>query len=118
MKLPSLNEYIRECRTNRFQAAKMKRDMEQAIAVYIWRLPRFEHPVHINFIWTEENRKRDYDNIAAGGRKFILDALVKCGKLKDDNRRFVTGFQDTFRYGEKANVELRITETFEEVERG
>lgn len=31
MRLPSLNEYINACRSNRFQGAKMKKDVEQDI---------------------------------------------------------------------------------------
>lgn len=109
MKLPSLNEYVNACRTNRYQGSKMKRDLEATIGLFIGRLPRFEKPVKIHFHWIEANKRRDYDNVAFA-KKFILDALVKRGKLKDDNRRFVTGFTDTFAYGPKTKVILYIEE--------
>lgn len=109
MKLPSLNEYIDACRGNRYKAAKFKRDLEASIALFLLPLPRFETPVRIDFKWIEENRRRDYDNVAFA-KKFILDAMVKCGKLKDDNRRCVKGFSDSFDYGEKAKVVLSIIE--------
>jgi len=109
MKLPSCNEYINACRTNQYKGAKMKRDVEEQIMWQIRRLPRFEKPVRIHFHWIEENKRRDLDNIAFG-KKFILDALVKSGKLADDNRKIVTAFIDTFEYGTEAKVILEIEE--------
>ena len=109
MKLPSLNEYINACRSNRFQGSKMKRDLENDIGVFIAKLPKFEKPVEIHFHWVEGNKRRDLDNIAFA-KKFILDSMVKGGKLKDDNRRFVTAFTDTFEYSDETKVILEIKE--------
>lgn len=109
-KLPSLNEYINACRLNRYAAADFKRVAEAHVCLYIARLPQFTKPIRIHFIWIENNHRRDYDNIAAGGRKFILDAMVKAGKLKDDNRRYVVGFSDDFVYAKEAGVILEIWE--------
>lgn len=109
MKLPSLNEYINACRSNRFQGGKMKKDLENDIGVYIAKLPRFEKPVKIHFHWVEGNKRRDLDNVAFA-KKFILDSMVKNGKLKDDNRKFVTAFTDTFEYSNETKVILEITE--------
>lgn len=109
MKLPSLNEYINACRSNRFQGSKMKRDLENDIGVFIAKLPKFENPVEIHFHWVEGNKRRDLDNVAFA-KKFILDSMVKNGKLKDDNRRFVTAFTDTFEYSDETKVILEIKE--------
>lgn len=109
MKLPSLNDYIRICRANKYESAKFKRDIEFNIGWYICRLPVFENPVKIHFHWIEENKRRDLDNICFA-KKFILDALVKNGKLKDDNRKCVTAFTDSFSYGKEAKVILEIEE--------
>ena len=109
MKLPSANDYIDVCRTNRFKAAQFKRNVENQIALFLKRLPRFEQPIRIRFHWIEENKRRDLDNIAFA-KKFILDTLVKLGKLKDDNRKCVTMFTDTFAYGDEAKVILDIRE--------
>ena len=108
-KLPSANDYIKACRTNYIVANKMKKDVEQNIAVFLKKLPRFEKPVKIHFHWIEANKRRDLDNIAFA-KKFILDALVKCHKLKDDNRKCVSGFTDTFSYGYETCVILCIEE--------
>lgn len=109
MKLPSANDYIDVCRTNKFKAAQFKRGVENQIALFLKRLPRFEQPIRIRFHWIEENKRRDLDNIAFA-KKFILDTLVKLGKLKDDNRKCVTMFTDTFAYGDEAKVILDIQE--------
>lgn len=109
MKLPSLNEYINVCRTNPYKASKFKKDLEKDISIFLSRLPKFENKVSIHFHWIEENKKRDLDNVAAG-KKFILDAMVKSGKLTDDNRNNVVAFTDTFEYGKEAKVILEISE--------
>lgn len=109
LKLPSCNEYINECRRNRYAGAKMKTETEEQIGIFIAPLPTFTSPVWIDFIWIESNRRRDLDGIAFG-KKFILDALVKYGKLKDDNSQCVIGFSDSFDYGKETMVIIDITE--------
>ncbi len=109
LKLPSLNDYTRMCRVDGRYANKFKQNLEKQIALYLVCLPRFEKPVKIHFTWIESNKKRDLDNICFA-KKFILDAMVKYGKLKDDNRKCVTGFTDSFSYGDKNKVILEIEE--------
>ena len=48
------------------------------------------------FLWLEPNKKRDKDNIAAGGRKYIFDSLVEMGILKGDGWNFVINWEDHF----------------------
>ena len=112
MKLPSLNDYVRLCRANRYQAAKYKRDLEDDISFFLGKVPVYENPVKIHFHWIEGNKRRDLDNICFA-KKFILDALVKSGKLKDDNSQIVTAFTDTFEYGTETKVVLDIEEVEE-----
>ncbi len=109
MKLPGLNEYVRACRTNAYIGSKMKKDVERWLLFYFRDVPEFGHPVRISFLWIEENKRRDLDNVAFA-KKFVLDALVKAGKLKDDNRRCVTAFDDSFDYADEAAVILTIRE--------
>lgn len=109
LKIPSCNDYINACRRNKFMGAKMKSDIEQKIGLYLISMPKFEKPIKINFTWIESNKRRDIDNVAFA-KKFILDAMVKYGKLKDDNRKCVTAFTDTIVYGEKNKVILEIEE--------
>ena len=112
LKLPSLNEYIDACRSNVYKASKMKRDVENDIGLFISRLPVFKKPIKVHFNWIEKDMRRDLDNIAFA-KKFILDALVKKGKIRDDGRKYVVGFTDTFEQGKETKVVI----TIEEVER-
>lgn len=112
LKLPSLNDYIMKCRTNKYAGAYMKEQVENDIAVFINKLPKYNKPIKINFIWVEKNKKRDLDNICFA-KKFILDAMQKCGKLENDNRKWVTGFTDSFELGEDYKVILIIEELLE-----
>lgn len=109
MKLPSLNEYVNVCRTNPYKASKFKKNLEDDISIFIARLPRFTKPVRLHFHWIEGNKRRDLDNVAFA-KKFILDALVKNGKLIDDNHNYVVAFTDTFSYGKETKVLLEIEE--------
>ena len=108
IKFLSFNGYVDLCRKNRYQSAKYKRQAEDEIGWYIKRLPKFK-TVHIHFHWVEENKRRDLDNVCYA-KKFILDALVKYGKLKDDSPKYVRSFSDTFGYGHKTKVVIEIEE--------
>lgn len=109
MKLPSLNEYINVCRANKYKAAKYKADIENDIAYFLIKMPKYDNPIRIHFHWIEGNKRRDLDNVCFA-KKFILDAMVKTGKLKDDNRNCVTAFTDSFSYGRETKVILEIEE--------
>ena len=64
----------------------------------------------IHFKWIEYNKRRDPANVCAGGRKFILDALVKGGFLENDNWN-VKHFTDEFKVNRRqSGVEITITE--------
>lgn len=109
MKLPSLNDYIRVCRSNKYQAAKYKADIEEEIGLFLTKMPKWDNPIKIHFHWVEGTKKRDLDNVCFA-KKFILDAMVKYDKLKDDNRKCVTAFTDSFSYGKVTKVILEIEE--------
>lgn len=96
--LPGLNDYINAERTNKYKAAEMKRQAEHAVmyaAKQQLRGVKFTKPVYMAYTWAEPNRRRDKDNIAFA-KKFIQDALVRCGVLQNDGWRGVAGFTDTF----------------------
>ena len=113
-RLPSLNNYINECRKNKYAGANMKKNVEKDIGWYINLLHKYEKPIKIHFHWIEENKRRDLDNVCFA-KKFILDSMVKAGKLKDDNRNYVAGFIDTFEYANTSKVILEIEEVENEL---
>lgn len=108
-KLPSCNQYINECRRNKYAGAKMKKDIQEQIGIYIKQIPKIDKPVKINFTWVEDNKRRDLDGICFA-KKFILDALVQAGVLADDNRKIVTNFTDSFEYADKSKVIVELEE--------
>lgn len=89
-KLPSLNEVIRENRSNRYAGAKLKKEIETLIgwAIKKAKLTPITTPCVIEIEWHEATKRRDVDNIQSS-QKFILDAMVKNGVLKNDSRRYV-----------------------------
>lgn len=109
LKLPSLNEYVDKCRYNKYASNYYKQKIQRDIFPYIKDIPKFRKPVKIDFHWYEGDKRRDLDNICFS-KKFILDALVKYGKLQDDNRKNVCGFSDSFYYGKEWKVILDIKE--------
>ena len=55
-----------------------------------------KYPVKIEFTWYMANKRRDCDNLASN-KKFILDALVKAGVLRNDGWEETSGgFEDHF----------------------
>lgn len=110
--LPSLNDYIRECNKHRCQGSKHKKQVQEDIGWFINKLPEYKKPIKIHFIWVENKKPRDFDNVCFA-KKYILDAMVKAGKLKDDNRNIVKGFRDDFAIGDSRKVIIEIEEELE-----
>lgn len=113
LRLPGLNEYVNACRGNAYSGANVKKQVETAIFyVLAQQLPglRIHKPVHVDFLWVEQNKRRDKDNIAFG-KKFILDALQKAKVLSGDGWTQVDGFTDSFAVcRNNPHVEVTITE--------
>lgn len=73
----------------------------------------FDGPVEIGVNYIEERKRngrmRDVDNIAGGGDKVILDALVSCGVIPDDGPRVVRNVYHWFGYNAKnPRVEVEV----------
>ena len=99
-KLPGLNEYTYACRSSWQKGAKMKADIEKQISIAVGiaknqkQLFPVKDPVYVDFVWFEDTRKRDVDNIISA-KKYILDVLQKSGILPNDNRNWVINVRDT-----------------------
>lgn len=107
--LPNLNEYTRACRGNKFLGAKMKKNAEEWITLFIKQQLKdihFEGTVELAFRWYEPNKKRDLDNICFA-KKFILDALVSNGIIVADGWKGVIGFTDHF-FVDKENPRIEV----------
>ena len=117
--LPSLNDYIKACRANKYGGNTVKRGVENYIVYQIkqqLRGVRFTSPVTMAYTWCEKDRRRDKDNVAFA-KKFIQDALVASGMLRDDGWDYITGFTDDFRVDkDNPRIEVTITEADNERE--
>lgn len=109
-KLPSLNEYIQICRTNKYSANKFKKDVEEVILYYILqsKIQSINKPVYLYFEWHEPSKHRDIDNVYSA-KKFILDALQKIGVIQNDSPKWVLDCNDKIIYdkSQKVIIELR-----------
>lgn len=117
--LPGLNEYIDAERgpKGKYKAAAMKKQAQNVIGYMIktqLRGVRFTRPVVIRYLWIEPSRRRDKDNIAFA-KKFIQDALVAAGVLRNDGWAEIEHFTDDFAVDPK---NPRIEVTIEEIEGG
>lgn len=117
--LPGLNEYIDAERgpKGKYKAAAMKKQAQNVIGYMIktqLRGVRFTRPVVIRYLWIEPSRRRDKDNIAFA-KKFIQDALVAAGVLRNDGWAEIEHFTDNFAVDPK---NPRIEVTIEEIEGG
>ena len=93
--IPTLNEYIKAERSNRYIAAKLKAETQEEIG---WELlgaaprglvPRpLETPQDLAVVFVLSDMRKDWDNIQFG-LKFIQDALVEGGWLKDDSPKYL-----------------------------
>ena len=111
-RLPGLNEIIGANRGNRYAGASQKKKETRRCAFEIIRQcsGKFVTPIGISFTWIEDSYKRDPDNICAG-QKFILDALVECGRLENDTRKYVKEIRHHFAMPDKQQprIEVEIT---------
>lgn len=114
-RLMGLNEYTKLNRESRYKGNEAK---QREQAYIMWCIKEqlgnlsINKPVIGHFTWIEENKRRDLDNICFA-KKFILDALVDAKVLKDDNRKIVTNFTDSFEYANKSKVIVELEETNE-----
>jgi hypothetical protein len=87
----------------------VKTEWEALIATWARRsFTPWHGPVVLWFEWREADAHRDPDGIAAGGRKLVLDGLVKAGILPSDGARVIQGFVDHFSYGVPPGVDVTI----------
>jgi hypothetical protein len=102
-----LNTYINAERTNRFKAAKIKKDNTKLCAWQTVGLP----PITTNynkiiFYWYVSNTRKDPDNIAFA-KKYILDGLVDAKVLRNDRWKQISGFEDKF-YVDKVKPRVEV----------
>jgi hypothetical protein len=89
--LPDLNTYINTERTNRYAAAKMKKDATNAVAfrcIHLFNTIDPKDQYDLEIYWTMPTNKKDSDNVFFGV-KFILDGIVESKVLAGDGRKYI-----------------------------
>jgi hypothetical protein len=117
-KLPALNEVLEAAKGAGGSGARYSK-LKATWTEFVWahakaaRLKPMVGRVRLRFEWREANRRRDPDNVAAAGRKVILDGLVMAGVLGGDGWRHIAGWEDVFVECAKPGVSVTITDATE-----
>ena len=114
---PGLNDLLREAERHPKAYNTMKQQYQMLAVNAIRRdLRGFKAKglviPHYTFCEPKKGNKRDYDNIAAAGRKIINDALTKTERIKDDSPKYLGYGTNTFIYDDKPFIEV-LLETVE-----
>jgi len=94
------NTFINAERSNKFIAAKIKKDETRNVQLQCLSDDnRTQEPItkpcEVHFMWYTRDLRKDPDNVSFA-KKFVLDGLVKAGILKNDTRMWITGLKDDF----------------------
>lgn len=108
-KFPSLNDAIGKALHNRFAYGALKKKLTQYVAkeCIAQKLKPEIAALFFEFHWQESDKRRDLDNIASA-KKFILDGLQEAKIIDNDNAKCIKGFSDSFSYGEKNIVTVKL----------
>lgn len=110
-RLPGINEYTAANRQNYQAGGKMKKQAQETIIWQIRQQLRGLHitkPVILKYMFYEQNKKRDLDNVAGFAHKVIQDSLVVSKVLVNDGWDYVTGFVDQFAL-DRDNPRIEVT---------
>lgn len=105
--LPGLNEYVKANRTHVRAGSQMSKAAHYLCKVGILHLSgRKIDEGFFLFIWYEQNKRRDKDNISFA-KKFILDSLQEMDILTNDGWQQILGFKDLF-VVDKSNPRVEV----------
>lgn len=111
IRLPGLNDVIGANRKNCYAGAKLKRETDAALGLFIKaaHLQPVKQLCIVHMVFTEPNKRRDVDNVESA-KKFILDALVHSGVIENDNPKHVLACPAYTVYGDEAGVKITLIE--------
>lgn len=108
---PSLNEYVKVCRGNKYGASslvkKTKKKLQDNIVNKCVLKDKKKYPADILINWHVANNKIDSDNVFFGV-KFILDTLVDLGILPNDNRKYIKNISHTIKTTKNSEPYIKV----------
>ena len=105
---PNWNDYIKLERGSKYASNSLKQ-REKRLVSYYCRGRRWEgnYPVAIEFIFHFKDKRKDVDNSRVKG---ILDGLVACGCLKNDNLNCIRRIEIDSAIDKAEGIEINIRE--------
>lgn len=112
--LPGLNEIIEMSKIHWGEYANEKKYLTENIALLAKsKIKQKYEKVNLTFVWYCKNKRKDKDNIIAG-QKFIIDALVLAGVIKNDGWNEIGNIFHFFEVDDKnPRIEVIIKEVEE-----
>ena len=114
---PSLNDLLSEACRNPKDYGRMKHSYENVVIDAVRtqiRGYKANGKVMLDILWGEPKKtphKRDEDNVIAGGRKIIHDALKTLGVIEDDNPDYIIFGRNKVLYtDDEPFIEVHIVE--------
>lgn len=109
--LPGMNEIIKASKSHYHAYNNMKRKHTENIAWLAKATKKKYEKIDLEITWICKNRRKDKDNIMAGGTKFILDGLVEGGMIANDGWRHIGDIDHKFKVDrDNPRIEVRITD--------
>lgn len=85
---PNWNKYIDRERSNKFAASSLKKKELEVVRYHTLGMKyEGDYPIKMTFIKYFKDKRQDLDNVRVKG---LIDGLVKCGVIKNDNLNCIT----------------------------
>ena len=108
------NTYIYKERINRYIANSVKQQEAKIIKQYTNGLKwEGSYPVNITITKYFKNKRQDLDNVRIKG---VLDGLVKCGVIKNDNLNCINKITLQAEFSEKVGLVVEINTKLKKVD--
>ena len=110
--LPDLNQIIAESKNHWGSYSSLKKANTQLVAFCTKQATKQKYKkIDLEITWYCKDKRKDKDNIMAGGLKMILDGLVDAGVIKNDGWSEIGSINNHFEVDkDNPRVEIKITE--------
>lgn len=105
------NDYIRLERSNRYAANSVKQSEKKIVGLFAKEKYSGDYPIEIIFRPYFKDRRQDLDNTRLKG---IIDGLVACGVIKNDNLNCVQRLVIEPVFTKTEGVEIEINDVIEQ----